>query len=170
MEYVRDYRLAVDIGGHCGLLAMQMVEHFDHVISFEPVAEHRECYVKNVQGSYDLLPFALGEKPGRVKIHTSKGSSGDSWVNGDGDIEMRTLDSFHLSDVDLIKLDCEGYELFALRGAEETLKRCKPAIMVEQKPGKGSNFGLKDTAAVDYLKSLGARLKKEISGDFLLCW
>jgi len=48
MKYVRKYRTAVDIGAHCGLWAVQMVEHFQHVISFEPVPEHRECYLKNV--------------------------------------------------------------------------------------------------------------------------
>lgn len=169
MKHVRDYRLAVDVGGHCGLWAMQMVKHFDRVISFEPVQEHRDCYVKNVQGT-ELLPFALGDKPGMVKIHTTNGSSGDSWVDGDGDIEMRTLDSFVLKDVDLLKIDCEGYELHVLKGAVEMLERCKPAIIVEQKPGKAVKFGLKDTEAVDFLKKLGAKLKEEISGDYILAW
>lgn len=170
MKYVRDYRGAVDVGGHCGLWAMQMVRHFDKVISFEPVAEHRECYVKNVHGDYELVPYALGEKPGKVKIHTSRGSSGDSWVDGEGDIEMKTLDSFNLQDVDLLKIDCEGFELFVLKGGVETLKRWKPAVIVEQKPGRAKKFGLKDTEAVDFLKKLGASLKEEISGDFLLQW
>jgi FkbM family methyltransferase len=170
MKYVRDYRLAVDVGGHCGLWAMQMVKNFDRVISFEPVAEHRECYANNVQGDYELIPMALGEKTGGVQIHTTKGSSGDSWVKGEGNIEMRTLDSFGLQDVDLLKIDCEGYELYVLKGAVETLKCCKPAVIVEQKPGRASKFGLKDTEAVSFLKSLGADLKEVISGDYIMQW
>ena len=170
MKYVRDYRLAVDVGGHCGLWAMQMVKNFDKVISFEPVAGHRECYVKNVSGDYELIPCALGDKPSKVKIHTTHGSSGDSWVDGDGDIEMRTLDSFNLQDVDLLKIDCEGYELHVLKGAVEMLKRCKPAVIVEQKPGKAVKFGLKDTEAVDFLQSLGAKHLETHSGDYIMQW
>ena len=81
---------------------------------------------------------------------------------------MVTLDSFDLQDVDFIKLDCEGYELFALRGAEETLKRCRPCVIVEQKPNRAQRFGLPQTGAVDYLQSLGAKLRAKMAGDYIL--
>jgi hypothetical protein len=50
------------------------------------------------------------------------------------------------------------------------LKRCKPCVMVEQKPGRAEKFGLARTEAVTYLQSLGAVLRKEMSGDYLLTW
>lgn len=115
-----------------------------------------------------LCGCALGEADGMVSIHTTQGQSGDSWVDGEGDIPLTTLDSFDLEGVDFIKLDCEGYELFALRGGEKMLKRDKPVVIVEQKPGRGAKFGLSDTAAVDYLIGLGYELKKVISGDYIL--
>lgn len=161
--------LAIDVGGHCGLWSKEMTRLFDRVVAFEPVQEHRECFVKNVQGNYQLEPCALGEKEDLISIHTSKGSSGDSWVEGKGDIPVKLLDSFDL-DPDFIKLDCEGYEYFALKGGEEMLKRCKPCVIVEQKPGRAQKFGLKETQAVTYLQSLGAKLRGEIAGDFILSW
>lgn len=170
LKYLKNNRVAVDVGGHCGLWSMHLVKMFDFVHAFEPIQEHRDCYVKNVEGKHELHPVALGEKPGFVAIKTSFGSSGDSQISGEGDLEMKTLDSFGLDNVDFIKLDCEGYEYFALKGGEETIKRNKPLIVVEQKPGRGQAFGLKQTQAVTYLEGLGAKLRKEISGDYILSW
>jgi FkbM family methyltransferase len=171
ISYCEQYRTAVDVGGHCGLWSMQLVKHFQTVHAFEPVGAHRDCFILNVAKRAILHPCALGEKEGFVSIHTAPTSSGDSWVDPavtDGDIPLKTLDSFELRDVDFIKLDCEGYELFALRGGEETIKQYRPAIIVEQKPGRAKKFGLGERDAVPYLISLGYRLAEEISGDFIM--
>jgi FkbM family methyltransferase len=168
MKHCSERGLAIDIGGHCGLWSKHLVNLFDDVVAFEPVAAHRECYVKNVKGdNYTLHPIALGAKEGKVSIHSTQGSSGDSWVDGVGDIEMRTLDSFNLKP-DFIKIDTEGYEFNILRGGEMTVKEFKPTIIVEQKPNKGSNFGLTDTAAVDLLRSWGYTPRRVISGDYIM--
>ena len=124
----------------------------------------------NAAPAIQLHAFALGERDGSIAMHTSAGSSGDSWVDGAGDIPLRRLDDLNLQDVDFIKLDCEGGELMALRGGEETLKRCRPCIIVEQKPGRAQKFGLKETEAVDYLRGLGAQLRGVMSGDYILTW
>lgn len=171
MSHVKQWRTAVDVGGHCGLWSMHLVKRFQHVHAFEPVALHRECFERNVQGTnHALYPCALGEVDGKCSMHTQDTSSGDSWVDGSGEIPIRRLDDFDLQDVDFIKLDCEGYELLALRGGEETLKRCRPTIVVEQKPGRAQKFGLPETGAVDYLQGLGAQLLAEKSGDYVLAW
>lgn len=167
-------RTAVDIGGHVGLWSMQLIKMFERVHAFEPVAAHRECFVKNVidqavAGQDPILhEVALGEKEGSVSIHTTNTSSGDSWVKGTGDIPMITLDSLELEEVDFVKADCEGFELYALRGATETIKRCRPVVIVEQKPGRAQKFGLHETEAVTFLQGLGYKLVKEMSGDYIM--
>lgn len=165
--WVKGRNLAIDVGGHCGLWSRNMCKVFKEVEAFEPLEAHRECYVKNVAGQFTLHPYALGNKKGKVSIHTTNGSSGDSWVDGQGEIEMKRLDEFGLTP-DFIKIDCEGYELFVLEGAVETIKRGRPCIIVEQKPGKAKNFGLRDTEAVDFLKTKGYALRKVISGDYIM--
>lgn len=179
MNFVRRFRVAVDIGAHCGLWSMQLVKRFKEVHAFEPVPLHRTCFAKNVEaieqtpgtlGRAFLHPFALGAERGFCRIATTSGSSGDSWVQSGGDVEMRTLDSFGLKHVDFVKIDCEGYELFALKGAEETLRRCRPAIIVEQKPNRATRFGLGQKDALPWLESLGAVLRAEMSGDFIFSW
>lgn len=182
MEHVRNWRTAIDIGAHCGLWSMHLAKRFQALHAFEPVEEHRACWVENMRENVEaavavgreraflIYPYALGEKEGSVRIETRHTSSGDSFVAGEGDIPMKRLDDFDFSDVDFMKLDCEGYELFILRGAEETIKRWQPTIIVEQKPNRAVNFGLPQTGAVEYLKSLGATLRAERSGDYVFSW
>lgn len=171
LEHVKQFRTAVDVGAHCGLWSFYLAKQFAQVHAFEPVAAHRECFLENVKAeNVQLYDVALGERAGSVGIHTKTGSSGDSWVSGDGPIPMRCLDEYALDDVDFVKIDTEGHELFVLRGAEDTLKRCKPTIIVEQKPGRAQMHGLNERDALPYLESLGATLRKEISGDFIFAW
>jgi FkbM family methyltransferase len=174
LRWVKQFRVAVDVGAHCGLWAMHLAKAFQTLHAFEPVAAHRDCLLSNLAGAPNvhLYPAALGECEGRVAMHTAPTSSGDSWVDParSGDIPLIRLDPLLLQEVDFIKLDCEGYELYALRGGEETLKRCRPCVIVEQKPGRAQKFGLPATGAVDYLQGLGARLRREMSGDFILSW
>jgi FkbM family methyltransferase len=165
----RSFRTAVDVGGHIGLWSFNLAERFKHVHAFEPVSAHRECFKRNVTAeNVTLHACALGEREGSVSIRTEPTSSGDSRVDGDGDIPMVTLDSLDLKDVDFVKVDCEGYELHVLRGAEATLARWRPVIIVEQKPGHGAHFGLGDKDALPFLETLGYRTVREMSGDFLL--
>lgn len=189
---VRNFRSAVDIGAHVGMWTMQLAKQFKQVYSFEPVKAHFECFLKNVTAeNVHVHNCALGPRAGFIAIDTDPTSSGDSYVSlkqgpegkidndgvvinpvpgGNRVLPMKTLDSFGYDDVDFIKLDCEGYEYFALKGAEETIKKCKPVIIVEQKPNKAEKFGLPQTHAVSYLKTLGYEVKREISGDFIMTY
>jgi FkbM family methyltransferase len=163
-------RTAVDVGAHCGLWSFNLAHWFDHVHAFEPMAVHRDCFNANLQDleSVTLHPCALGAQQGMVRLESEPGSSGNTKIVGDGDIELRTLDSFELHDVDLIKLDCEGYELHALRGAIDTIARFKPVIVVEQKRDMAEQMGLPKLGAVAFLVDQGYRLAREISGDYYL--
>lgn len=171
LQNVKQWRTAVDIGAHVGLWSGHLAKRFQTVHAFEPVEEHRRCFGLNVlAANIELHPVALGAQAGSVSMKTEQGSSGNTQVAGAGDIEMRTLDSYALQDVDFMKLDCEGYELYALQGALETLKRCHPAICVEQKPKTLGNFGFKEPEAVQLLQSLGAVVRRHWSGDYMMSW
>jgi FkbM family methyltransferase len=179
LEHCKDFRVAVDVGGHVGLWAMQLVKSFDFVHVFEPVAVFRNCLHENMADvrfdCYKCYPFALGETTGLVamKIPELAGGldTGGTHVGGDGDIEMRPLDEFGFQCVDFLKIDVEGGELGVVRGAEDTIRRNRPTMIVEQKPHKlGPNFGLQGTPAVDLLVSWGATLRKAMGGDFIMSW
>jgi hypothetical protein len=73
-------------------------------------------------------------------------------MEGRGAIPTLEVDDFKLSDVDLIMLDIEGSEFRALRGAEATIRRCRPLIVFEDK-GLGAQFyGEKRDAAMEFVR------------------
>ncbi len=179
LELVKLYRAgqplhtAVDVGSHCGLWSFNLAHAFAEVHAFEPVEVHRDCFVENVLKSLDgvkcemlLWACALGEQQGMVRLESEQGSSGNTKIVGDGDIELRTLDSFELQDVDLIKVDAEGYELPALRGGRETIARCRPVVVVEQKRLMAAEMGFPTLGAVTFLTDMGYRVVREMSGDY----
>lgn len=173
IKYCESRCVAIDVGAHVGLISYWMARDFEEVHSFEPVAEHRECFKKNCEQAIaikklTLYPFALGDHDGFVHIHTTKGSSGDSYVSGIGETPLKMLDDMSIKNVDFLKLDCEGFELFALKGGDETIQKFRPVVMVEQKPGKAQQFNLGETDAVKWLESIGYKLREHISGDFIL--
>jgi FkbM family methyltransferase len=176
LKLTKSRRRVLDVGANVGLWSWLMAKDFERLDAFEPVAAYAECWRLNVEGPSSVLhEMALGEKAGTVSmLCTTPGSCGDSTVSvgqaGDavGEAEMRTLDSFGWDDVDLVKCDNEGFEYFVMRGATETLLRCKPTVIVEQKPGHGAPFGLSDTAAVDYLQTLGMTVRKVMAGDYIM--
>jgi len=173
LRHCRWTRVAVDVGAHVGLWSFNLAHAFQRVKAFEPVADHRDCFVLNVptdKAAVVLYECALGAVEGAVKISVAPGSSGDSRVavEGEGDIPMKRLDSFKLTDVDLLKIDCEGYEENVVDGAHETIMRCRPVIIVEQKRKMATRFGLQPQGAVSQLKRWGYTVAEEISGDYIM--
>jgi FkbM family methyltransferase len=153
-----------------------MARDFDYLIAFEPMPSNADCWEANLHESenVELHRVALGETDCFVSVKTrTVGSSGDTGVDFSGtQVQQKRLDDFGLQHVDFIKCDCEGYEMFVMRGAVETIKRCRPVIIVEQKPHTGGpqRYHIGEKAAVDYLVSLGMTVRAERSGDYVMAW
>lgn len=179
LAYVSRRRLAVDVGGHIGQWSHNMAKDFAAVQAFEPVPAYAECWRRNLAGvdSAHLHQIALGAASDVVALRCgTPGSHGDTFVAPSDracvavDVPMLPLDDLGLSGVDLLKVDCEGYELFVLEGAEQTIRRCQPCVIVEQKPGHAGRYGLGETDAVALLESWGAIRRASVGGDFILSW
>lgn len=183
-------RVAVDVGAHVGLWSMWLVSAFEHLHAFEPVPLHAELFERNVVArNCTLHRMALGDRAGRVSLsvppdqtghahiadgarahHQRGGGLGpESWAHISG-VPIGTLDGLGLDRVDFIKVDVEGYELAVLKGARETLLRCRPVLVVEQKDNDRSVYGGTRDEALAWLAALGARRLKVISGDYILGW
>lgn len=172
-------RRAVDIGAHVGLWSWLMAFDFQHVNAFEPMPKHRACWKRNVAEDHKnvfLNNYALGAEECTVSVRTrTANSSGDTGVEPSGEglkVQQKMLDQYAYDDVDFVKIDCEGYELFVCKGARDTLLRCKPVVIVEQKPETGGpeRYGIGTTDAVKYLESLGAVKREGIQGDYVMAW
>lgn len=173
-------QLCIDVGANVGFWSMHLCKLFRHVECFEPVFAFRECFKRNMEGlsNYTLHPEALGETEMKWPMVTgNKGHSGDTFLDPDYDgeedvplAEVKVLDSFNFKEVSMMKIDCEGYELFILKGAKETILKSRPTIVVEQKPNRSQKFGLGETDAVTYLEDLGMTCIRNFSGDYIMVW
>ena len=178
IPHIMDFRCALDIGGHIGLWSAMMSPCFDHVMAFEPMPSHVECFRANHLDGRNvfLWPVALGDKDQKIAMATKGPVSLKARVHTKEpaanmvEVQMRPLDYFKISrPIDFIKIDCEGYELFAIKGGEETIRRNRPAMVVEQKIG-ALRYGLEQYSAVKLLESWGAKVRQEKADDFFMSW
>ena len=178
---------AIDVGAHVGLWSWVMARDFLDVVCFEPVTVHQECWEANMKSAKNatLHRVALGATSSVARVRNrTPGSSGDTGIDpvaersslrasiqDEGEeVQVRTLDEFNIPNVDFIKIDCEGYELYVLQGAVDTIKRCRPCIIVEQKPETGmkDRYGLEPADCLNFLGRLGMRVRAGIQGDYIL--
>lgn len=137
--------VAVDIGANIGYNAIilgRAVGDSGVVIAFEPLRITFQQLCGNVvlNGLTNVFPHhcAIGSAD-RVLVSMAPVDYNQPNINimnstigiGGEYIEMRTLDSFALPRVDLVKIDIQGCELVALKGAVETLTRCRPLVIIE---------------------------------------
>jgi len=161
----------VDIGGHVGLWAMWLVNFFNHVHIFEPLKSHYDIIPYNMEkDNYTIHKVALGKESGSVSMEVNPTFTGGAHINGEGDIPMITLDSLELEDVNFIKIDVEGYELQVVQGAEQTIRRCKPLMIIEQKGNDQKNFQDIRNGAHKFLTKLGMKDLRVIAGDHIMGW
>lgn len=147
----------VDVGAHVGTYTIGLGSIFDHVCAFEPCKHTYNILcgnvaLRNLSDKCDLYMKALSDKDECVVYRSFDRLGGNNMcLRGCGDISVdlagmykhwsgakdeaictRTLDSYHLSDVSLLKIDVEGFELNVVKGASETIKRSGyPLILVE---------------------------------------
>lgn len=125
----------LDVGANHGLLSFGLArKHHDRVRFhlFEPNPK----LLDRIRKSLKLYPsmrveinaLAVCDEDGTVLFHVQKDQTGASHIVKSGGIPIRSikLDTYfkdkRLDRVELLKLDIEGYELTALRGAEYALK------------------------------------------------
>lgn len=133
-----DKEVFVDCGAYNGDSAKDFIQalkrrgisKYREIISFEPDPdsfmqmkalglERHRCILKGVSDKEGVLYFSPGDTSGKVE------------ESGDIKIEVDTID--HVvgdGDVTMIKMDIEGSELSALRGAENVIKRCHPLLAI----------------------------------------
>lgn len=145
-ELVKTWRCAIDLGAHVGIFSRHFARLFDEVVAFEPAVETRKCLERNVPDNVRIVPHAVGDREATVQFRCHlKNSGATEMIQGertDGSgfehyaVHMITLDSLELDGVGLVKIDVQGSEAAALRGAEQTLRRSRPVILIEEKPLK----------------------------------
>lgn len=132
MEYVPIKDVVIQAGGNSGFYVKQYAEKFKTVYTFEPDYINFYCLTRNVPNK-NVFKFqsCLGNEHRTVGFNVNEKNRGASHVDGSGSIPTLKIDDLGLNDCNLIHLDIEGYEYFALQGAVETIKKFSPVITIE---------------------------------------
>lgn len=135
-----------DIGANIGNHSIYFSEHFKEVHAFEPnpivfqILKINSHYKKNIF-CYD---YGLGEKKDQLNLNINQNNLGASFIdidskntkNSDDSIRVKidALDNIrkNYSQVDLIKIDVEGFEEYVLKGGKNFINKFQPIILFEQ--------------------------------------
>lgn len=132
----------IDVGGYSGDSALVMLNFTNKLIhTFEPLALNFENILKTIKlnNVTRIKPIqkGLGAKNENLQINLNNDSSCASLAYNNGNlqenIEVITLDSYvqeHNLSVGFIKVDIEGFESEFLKGAMETIKSQRPALLL----------------------------------------
>jgi len=159
LEYVKRWRVCLDIGSNIGQWTRPLTKKFDSVICFEPNPNFRQCFKRNItETNVVLWPYGLSDREHRGQQDFNSTILNES----EGDIECRTLDSFGLTNVDLVKIDVDGFEVPLLEGARDTLTKNNAVVNIEMKRDKRSSTVRR---AEEILRDLGYRYEKRTKSD-----
>lgn len=160
----------VHAGGNIGMYALEFAKHFKNVYVFEPEKDNFSALMLNCHIQQNIYPYkaALGHNNRPTKMTDDCNDNIGAWqVTGQsGNIPVIRLDDLNLNDVSLIHLDVEGFELFALYGAEKTIKRWKPLIAFEVL-NHGLKYGYKYQDIENYLVSLGYNMNRYYGNEVM---
>lgn len=172
----------LDVGAHDGAFTLPFAElPASRVLAFEPLpaAFARLRAAVGDAPNVTLHQEALGDRDGEaaLALPVLDGVPQEQWASTAKlyagldarvaeqrhAVPLRRLDGFALSDLTAVKLDAEGAEYEVLRGARETLLRCRPVLSVEieERHREGSTW-----AVPAYLDALGYDTFWEHWGDW----
>lgn len=181
-RYVSNWHAVLDLGANIGIFSRAFAGRFGQVHSFEPIPEIRACLEKNVPANVSVYPFAVADRETTLQMTRLVKGSGGSFIRNDPNIPaidhtmpkahrdvtvaVRAIDSFNFDNVGLIKLDIQGAEYLALRGAEATILKWRPVVLMEEKPRSDDPADIEATRrASEFLVSLGMTPKEKPGGD-----
>jgi FkbM family methyltransferase len=179
--YVKEGSVVVDVGANLGqmtLLFSDMVgaagrvysleadEYIFHVLN-KNVSANAKTNVTPVWGAvYDTCGQTLFYPAQDFQRFDSYGSYGidPNATEGRG-IKTITIDSLEIEQpISLIKVDIQGSDLFALRGARETIRKHKPTIIFEFEQQFQAEFGTTFDDYMEFVKSITYRIDKTVNG------
>lgn len=126
----------------CGSLNFMTCQYFENncdtqirkMIAFEP---DNNNYVKCLEvakaSSADtkIYPYGVYSENGQLSFINESGGTSRISADGTDSVEVRKLDDLLADDkVTFIKMDIEGAELEALKGAEQIIKTCRPKLAI----------------------------------------
>tara|TARA_R110000803_G_scaffold166755_4_gene230037 strand:- start:2649 stop:3233 length:585 start_codon:yes stop_codon:yes gene_type:complete len=155
LAHVDQTRVVVQAGGHVGCFPVHLAKSFEVIYTWEPALQDFIDLVKNIDlegvaSQVFVTRGMLGAARGTGLLLEAGSGSCKRLKDQPGPCPMYMLDDLALPVCDLIYLDVEGDELPILIGASETIVRCSPVIVTEDRPKYSEPGSIKT-----YLTDLG---------------
>jgi FkbM family methyltransferase len=136
---------SIDVGANVGTYLHVMKRHSRRVYAFEPVPWLAQLLAKKFGRKIVVENVALSRETSTALLHIpvidGTPTTGLSTLSDDLaakevpycdiPVETRPLDEIYAGDVGFIKIDVEGHEHSVLQGAQRTIARCQPRVLVE---------------------------------------
>ncbi len=136
--------LFVDVGANLGYYSFLLYDNFEKIISVEPHPRN-VALIERVKEKYNynnvkVIPVAVSDKEGETRLYLGIHRGGHSLIRGHRMVsstkkyilvKTTTLSSLlkHLEEISLVKVDVEGAEWAALKGAEQNLDTIKSWVI-----------------------------------------
>jgi FkbM family methyltransferase len=167
--------VVLELGANVGLLTILLARRAapgGHVYAFEPSPDSLQALSDHLslngvsEGQATIVPAAVSDICGQAMFYFD-GTSDKSTLSvkheripaaTSVEVETVTIDAFcsrRKIAPRFIKIDIEGYELHALRGAELTLRRYRPTVLVEMHPMYWPEIGITATDVAECVSQLG---------------
>jgi FkbM family methyltransferase len=173
-------KTSIDIGANMGHYSYYMAKFSKNVIAFEPNRDLWGDLGRLLGHKVRLESAALSRASGKAVMRIDSSNTGVATVEEKNDlscvadqsvvvsreIETRTLDSFNLSNVAMIKIDVEGHEEAVLAGAHQTILRNQPVLIVESEDRHNSGAPQRVAESLAALGYLAFYLKDRQLWDF----
>lgn len=162
-------RSAVQAGGHVGVYPRRLSESFNAVYTFEPHPLNFAALVMNVESCPSVCAARgfLGALHGRRELILHKNSGGHHTGEPGGYIPTYCIDDLVLDDCDAIFLDTEGFEYQALKGALQTIERCRPLLVLEENK-QGRFHGIPPGSLAKLVAPFGYKFVDRVREDIVL--
>lgn len=174
-HHVRAGMTLIDVGAQIGYLTLEMSKAGGNDVtlySFEPEPRNISRFSTNLAlnnvHNVTIVDKAVSDHDGQIRLFmSSDNNAGTHSTIASGpfvsseyiEIPCIRLDTFvranAVSRVDLIKIDVEGGELEVLKGAEETLRRFRPVLIVEMSSSIQQSRGFSVTQFKQMLNDWG---------------
>jgi FkbM family methyltransferase len=156
VRHCKQFRTVIQAGGNIGIWPVSLAQLFAQVITAEPDEVNYEALCLNTRQHANICAInaAFGREPSRAAVlaHEPGNIGAHRMVEGD-EVGVMRIDDLAITDCDLLQLDIEGYEFFALQGAAKTIAASSPVICLELK-GLGCQYGTSDRQVTDLLAEL----------------
>jgi FkbM family methyltransferase len=176
-RYVQPGAVVLDIGAHVGLFTVLLARWAGptgRVYAFEPTPVTRGALLDHlklneVADSATVCPFAVSDEEGNSVLYSVSNSPENTLSSEHGrlpraegtPVTVTTIDAFCAArslTPTLIKIDIEGFEIHALRGAKQTLARHRPTLVVEMHPMNWPEIGVTRAQLEQVLATLPYRM------------